>query len=161
MTSHLPKLLLAAIATLILGLGTALAEPYAKGSAVEAFTTVDQHEKEFVFDPKATRFLLVSHDMDSGKKANVALNALGKDFLGQHKAVFLSNIHGMPGIGRMFALPKMRKYAHQIVLADDAALIARFPATAGKITLLKLSNGKVSEVSTWDPAAEKIEELLK
>ncbi|HEX5789706.1 MAG TPA: hypothetical protein VFY13_01075 [Luteolibacter sp.] len=161
MTSRFPKPLIAAIATLILGLATALAEPYAKGSEVESFTTIDQHEKEFVFDPKSTKFLLVSHDMDSGKKANVALNALGKDFLHQHKAVFLSNIHGMPGVGRMFALPKMRKYAHQIVLADDAALIARFPATAGKVTLLKLANGKVSEVSTWDPAAEKIEELLK
>jgi hypothetical protein len=161
MHSRLQKPLLATLATLILALGTALAEPYAKDSAIEPFTTVDQHDKEFVFEPKTTKFLLVSHDMDSGKKANVALDALGKDFLGQHKAVFVSNIHGMPGIGRMFALPKMRKYAHRIVLADDAALIAKFPATAGKITLLKLSNGKVTEVSTWDPATEKIEELLK
>lgn len=31
----------------------------------------------------------------------------------------------------MFALPKMKKYAHRIVLPDDAALIADFPEKKG------------------------------
>ena len=66
--------------------------------------------------------------METGKKANAALSALGKDYLPAKNAVYLANIHGMPGIGRMFALPKMKKYSHRIILGDDAALIARFPA---------------------------------
>jgi hypothetical protein len=73
----------------------------------------------------------------------------------------MANIHGMPGIGRMFALPKMKKYTHRIILGDDAALIADFPEQKGKVTVLGLSNGKVTSVSYWDPAAEGVNNFLK
>jgi hypothetical protein len=73
----------------------------------------------------------------------------------------MANIFGMPGIGRMFAMPKMKKYNHRIILADDAALIARFPAQAGKVTVLTLSDGKVSSVGYWTPGAEGIDGFVK
>ena len=76
-------------------------------------------------------------------------------------AVYVTNIHGMPGIGRMFAMPKMKKYAHRIVLGDDEALIAKFPEEKGKVTVLKLNGGKVTAVSYWTPGAESIDEVLK
>ena len=60
------------------------------GSKVEPFTAKDQHDNAFTFKPAETRFLLVSHDMETGKKANAALNALGKDYLGIEK----SRLHG-------------------------------------------------------------------
>jgi hypothetical protein len=144
-----------------LSLGIACAAPYAVGSKVDAFQAKDQFEADFTFKPSATRYLLVSHDMETGKKANAALSALGKDFLGSEKAVYMANIFGMPGIGRMFAMPKMKKYNHQIILADDAALIANFPEQAGKVTVLTLSGGKVASVSYWTPGAEDIGTLLK
>ena len=99
--------------------------------------------------------------MDTGKKANKSLNALGKDYLGSKNAVYVANIHGMPAIGRAFAMPKMRKYVHRIILGDDANLIAKFPEQKGKVTVLKLSGGNVSSVSYWDPAAEKLDDKLK
>ncbi len=138
-----------------------LAVPYEKGQAVESFSTKDQHGQEFVFKPAETRYLLVTHDMDTGKKANAALNALGKDYLGSKKAVYMANIHGMPGVGRMFAMPKMRKYSHRIILADDEALIARFPAQDGKVTVLTLAGGKVKSVSYWTPGTEEVDTYLK
>jgi hypothetical protein len=61
----------------------------------------------------------------------------------------------------MFALPKMKKYSHRIVLGDDAALIAGFPRQQGKITILKLSGGKVESVSYWDPSSEAVDGYLK
>ena len=140
---------------------TALADPCHVGQKVDSFQAADQHGKGFDFDPSSTRFLLVSFDMDRGKAANKALEQLGADYLPGKSAVFLSNIHGMPGIGRMFAMPKMKKYNHKIILADDAALIARFPEQAGKVTVLKLSGGKVSSVAYWTPGAEGIEDVLK
>jgi hypothetical protein len=161
MKSNLINKPLAVFCALVLGHLTAQAEPYKAGSTVKPFTAKDQHEQAYTFDAKTTRFLLVSHDMETGKKANAALSALGKDHLSNKKAVYVANIHGMPGIGRMFALPKMKKYAHRIILGDDAALIAGFPEQKGKVTVLGLSNGKVKSVGYWDPSAEGVDRFLK
>lgn len=144
-----------------ISIGFAVAAPYASGSKVESFTAKDQHEQSFTLKPEETRYLMVSHDMETGKKANSSLNALGKDYLGGKKAVYVANIHGMPGIGRMFAMPKMKKYVHRIILGDDANLIAKFPEEKGKVTVLKLSGGKVSSVVYWSPETEQLESVLK
>lgn len=150
-----------ATASMIFSFAIANAAPYAVGSKVEPFTAKDQHEKDFTFKPSETKFLLVSHDMETGKKANTALNALGKDYLGTKKAVYVANIHGMPGIGRMFALPKMRKYTHTIILGDDAGLISRFPGQKDKVTVINLAGGKVITVQYWSPGAELLDTYLK
>ena len=152
---------LALLVALVVGQLTAQAEPYKTGSALKPFTAKDQHEQAYTFDAKTTRYLLVSHDMETGKKANGALTALGKDHLSGKKAVYIANIHGMPGVGRMFALPKMKKYNHRIILGDDAALIADFPEQKGKVTVLGLSNGKVTSVGYWDPSTEGVNNFLK
>ncbi len=143
------------------GVVTAFAAPYEKGQKLESFKAEDQFGTEYTFDPAATRFLLVSHDMDTGKKANAALTALGKEYLPGKGAVYFANIHGMPGIGRMFAIPKMKKYSHRIILGDDEALIARFPEQAGKVTVLKVSSGKVQSVTFWTPGTEAVDDYLK
>ncbi|MCW1923385.1 hypothetical protein OKA05_12540 [Luteolibacter arcticus] len=140
---------------------SAHADPYKTGDSVKPFTAKDQHEQAYTFDAKSTRYLLVSHDMDTGKKANGALTALGKDHLAGKKAIYIANIHGMPGVGRMFALPKMKKYNHRIILGDDAALIASFPEQKDKVTVIGLENGKVSSVQYWDPATEGVNNFLK
>jgi hypothetical protein len=67
----------------------------------------------------------------------------------------------MPGIGRMFAMPKMKKYAHRIILGDDEALIAKFPEQKGKVTVLKLDDGKVNSITYWTPGAETLNDSLK
>jgi hypothetical protein len=140
---------------------SAHADPYAKGSKVEAFSAKTQHDKEFPFKPADTLFLLVSHDMETGKKANAVLTTVGPENLTNKKVIYLANIYGMPGVGRMFALPKMRKYSHTIILGDDAELIAKFPEGKNKVTVLKLSGGKVTSVKYWDPGAEDIQDYLK
>ena len=161
MHSRFLRLTATVFATAALTMGLSLAAPYAQGSKVEPFTAKDQHENPFTLKPAETKFLLVSHDMETGKKANAALNALGKDYLVSKNAVYVANIHGMPGIGRMFAMPKMKKYVHRIILGDDANLIAKFPEEKGKVTVLKLSGGKVSSVVYWSPETEQLDSVLK
>lgn len=161
MKSRITRSIVTALATTVFSIGFTLSAPYEKGGKVESFTAKDQHEQAFTFKPTETRYLLVSHDMDTGKKANTTLTALGKDYLGSKKAVYMANIFGMPGVGRMFAMPKMKKYTHRIILADDAALIARFPEQAGKVTVLALSGGKVQSVAYWTPGAEGLENYVK
>jgi hypothetical protein len=154
MKTNLNKTLLAALSVLAMALPLAQAEPYAAGSEVKAFSLNDQYGSAYTYDAKATRYILVSHDMETGKAANAALTGLGKEYLPGKNAVFISNIHGMPGIGRMFALRKMKKYTHRILLGEDAAFIGNFPSEAGKVTVLKLSRGKVVAVSYWNPAED-------
>jgi len=139
----------------------AFGEPYAKGNKMEGFKVADQHGTPFEFKPAETRFLLVSGDMDTGKKANAALTTLGKDHLPSKKAVFVANIVGMPGIGRAFAIPKMRKYSHQIILGDDAGLISRFPLQEGKVTVFKIMEGKVQSIAFWTPGVDAVDDYLK
>ncbi len=161
MHSRFIRLTAGVLAGAALSFGIALAAPYETGSQVQPFTAKDQHENAFTLKPADTRFLLVSHDMETGKKANAALNALGKDYLGGKKAVYVANIHGMPGIGRMFAMPKMKKYVHRIILGDDEALIAKFPEQKDKVTVLKLDDGKVTSITYWTPGAEGVDQVLQ
>ncbi len=137
------------------------AEPYANGEKIETFKAKDQHDVNYEFKPSSMKYLLVSHDMETGKKANAVLTTLGKDYFSNHKAAYLANIHGMPGIGRMFAIPKMKKYTHRIILGDDADLIAKFPVQAGKVTVIAISGGKVDSISYWSPGETKLDDLLK
>lgn len=161
MHSPIIRLTATVLATAALTMGLSIAAPYAQGSKVESFTAKDQHENAFTLKPAETDFLLVSHDMETGKKANAALNAMGKEYLGTKNAVYVANIHGMPGIGRLFAMPKMRKYVHRIILGDDEALIAKFPEQKDKVTVLKLSDGKVASITYWTPGAEALDATLK
>jgi len=158
---QLRSILKTTVATLALCSSLAFAAPYNVGSKVGPFSANDQHGAAFTLDTKATHYMLISFDMETGKKANGVLNGLGKDYLPGKKAVYVANIFGMPGIGRMFALPKMKKYAHRIILADDANLLAPFPQQPSKVTVLKFTDGKVGKIAYWDPASEGVDGYLK
>lgn len=161
MKSKLLKKIHLALAITLFGVISAIAAPYEKGQTLEPFQAKDQYDSAFTLKPTEIHFLLVSHDMETGKKANAVLTARGKDFLGAQKAVYVANIFGMPGIGRFFAIPKMKKYNHRIILADDAALIAHFPQQTGKVTVLTVVGGKVQSIAFWTPDSEAIDGYLK
>lgn len=134
--------------------GAALAAPYQPGDTFEAFTTKDQHEKDYAY-AGGVRLVIVSFEMGSGKAANTFLEKQGPGFLDRHQAIFIANIHGMPGIGRVFALPKMRKYPHRILLADAENFLARYPEQENKLTVVSLDPaGKVTALRFVDPKKE-------
>ena len=122
------------------------------GDTVPAIAAKDQHDADFTLGDDVS-WLLVAFDMGTGRAANGWLAKRGAGWLPENKAVFVSNIHGMPGVGRMFALPKMRKYPHRIILADQEGLLDGFPTEKEKVTVFKLGPGRVIEaVSFWAPA---------
>jgi len=136
------------------------AEVYAVGSTVAGFTAKDQHEKAFTFAP-GPKFLMVSFDMSTGKKANAKLDQLGNLFLDEKKAAYVANIYGMPGIGRTFALPKMRKYKHRIILGDAAGLLDAFPKQEDRVTVLQLDPAaKITSIRFWNPEKEALTTFL-
>lgn len=127
------------------------AAPYQKGDTFEAFSTKDQHEKDYTYSGGA-RVVIVAFVMSTGKAANAYFEKQPATFLDDHKAIFISNIYGMPGIGRTFALPKMRKYPHRILLADSEGFLARYPSAEDKLTVLRLDNkGAITDIQFVDP----------
>lgn len=133
---------------------TATPAPYAIGEKLAAFSTRDQHDKPFVYDGSA-RLVIVSFAMGTGKAANAFFERQPPGFLAQHHALFIANIHGMPGIARAFALPKMRKYPHRILLADAEDFLIRYPQQDDRLTVLTLDDsGAIAAIRFVDPRKE-------
>ncbi len=147
------KILSALLLALLAGTA-AFADVYRVGDAFEAFATKDQHDKTYAYEGGA-RLVIVAFAMSPGKAANSFFEKQPADFLDKHQAVFISNIHGMPGIGRAFALPKMRKYPHRILLADAEHFLDRYPTQEDKLTVLSLDPaGKITAIRFVNPAKE-------
>lgn len=144
------KLLLSAF-SLFAAVSLFAAEPYKVGDKLDPFTVKDQHEKEYAFAP-GPRVFLVSFEMGTGKKANKWFAEKGADFLPQKQSIFLADIHGMPGVGRVFALPKMKKYPHRILLGDAKDLLVRYPKQDDKLTVLRLDEtAHITAIEFVDP----------
>lgn len=132
------------------------ADTLKSGDVVPAIQAKDQHDQPFTLGDDV-QWLLITFDMGTGKAMNGYLQKKGASFLPDHNAVFVSNIHGMPGVGRMFALPKMRKYPHRIVLADEEHLLDPFPRQDDCVTVLKLGAGRTVEgISFWNPRSGEL-----
>jgi hypothetical protein len=135
----------------------ASAAPLAVGGTVPAFSAKDQFGKDFKFEP-GLRFLILGFDMGASKTANRKLADLGAGWLEKHSAVFVLDIHTMPSVARIFALPKMKHYPQRIVLGDDEKMLAPFPRQPDKITILVLTaEGKIREIRYWDPATTDLD----
>ena len=129
----------------------AAAKPLAVGDAFPKVEAMDQHEKPYAVEA-GTAYVLVSYDMGPGKQANGYLEEKGAEFLPNNKAVFIANIHEMPGVGRFFAIPKMQKYPHRILLADEKGLLDEWPQEKGKVTVFALdAAGVITGISYWSP----------
>lgn len=140
---------------------SACAAPLAVGDTIPAFAAKDQHGKEFVFT-NSVRFLLVVTERAVGTSANNKLAEQGAGFLEKHQAVYVMDIHSMPGVARVFAVPKMRKYPQRIVLVEAAGTLAWVPTQTGRVTVLALTSaGGLQKVSYWNPDNEPVAEYLQ
>ena len=130
-------------------------EPYKVGETLAAFTVTDAKGASYAYVPGQLAYLIVSYEMSPGKAVNGYLAKKPVDFLDGHRAAFMANIYGMPAIGRFFALPKMEKYPHRILLADSETLLVRHPVKADRVTVFSLdAKGAITEIRQLDPAKE-------
>ena len=140
---------------------SAHAAQLAVGDAVPSFSVKDQHGMKFVFT-NGTQFLLVATERACGTSANHKLADQGAGFLEKYQAVYVMDIHTMPGVARLFALPKMRKYPQRIVLVDSAETLAWVPVQPGRVTVLALTlEGRVQKISYWNPDSEPVAGCLQ
>jgi hypothetical protein len=131
------------------------------GDAFPKFEAMDQHQQTYQFKP-GTKAVLIAFDMTTGKKANKVLAKQGAEFLQDNAAIYVSNIYGMPGIGRFFALPKMKKYPHRIILADEETLLDPFPRQENHVTVVRIDeSGVVQSIAYWNPGDNSLNDYLQ
>jgi hypothetical protein len=151
-----PRFLFIALFCASVGAGLLTAEPLAPGGTFPVLKNMqDQHEVAYEM-PKDVKHVAVAFTMSVGKSANQALAEKGAKFLPESKAVFIANIYGMPAVGRLFAMPKMRKYPHRIMLADADGLLDDFPQKEDLVTVFDLDDsGKIIKIHYWDPKSDE------
>jgi hypothetical protein len=132
----------------------------AVGDTVPNFAAKDQQGKPFKFEG-GRKFLLLGFERGATTAADEKLAALGAGWLEKHDAVYVMDIHPMPRIVRVFALPKLRKNPQRIVLVDDPNLLMSMPRKPGNITVLMLTpERKVTEIRYWNAASESPDKVL-
>jgi hypothetical protein len=106
----------------------------------------DQHGRPGVVDA-ATRAVLLSRDMDGGSLVREALATDGAARLEQVGAVYVADVHAMPGlIRRVIAIPRMRERPYRVLLDTEGGPTSGLPAEEGKATWLRLDGLRVVEV---------------
>lgn len=149
------RLLLGLLVSLVFAGAARAADVYKTGDVLEAFSVNDAKGAPYAYAPGQLDFLIVSYAMSPGKAVNKYLAGKPADYLEKHRAAFLANIYGMPGIGRFFALPKMAKYDHRILLADSETLLLRHPSKDGLVTVFSFdAKGAITRIRQLDPDKE-------
>lgn len=113
---------------------------------INSFFLPDQFDKIHVVNNEI-KTIIVSFEKDTGKDVSEFLEKKEPDFLQKNKAVFIADISPMPSfVTKLFALPKMRDYKHEILLIynsnDD-----RFIHKDEKSTIYSLDNGIITKIS--------------
>lgn len=126
---------------------------------IGSFALSDQFDKIYTID-NMVKTLIVSFEKDTGKDVNEFLAAQKVDFLEKNNAVFIANISGMPSIiTSLFALPKMKKYKHSILLIYNEN-DKRFLQKSEKTTVYKIDNGVIKSIN-FISSKDELEKIFK
>lgn len=114
-----------------------------------AYHTVGRHIKTIIF----------SSQKDTSNDINTYIASKNPNFLKENNAVFIADISKMPAIiTRMFAMPKLKKYKHNILLVNNED-DDRFSEKEEQITIYKLENSVVKKIY-YIKSAKEIEKAL-
>ena len=120
--------------------------PYRVGQSGQPLDLSDQFGKKHTMKamPKT---LIMAFEKGTGATVNEYLAAQPKGYLARHKAAFVADISLMPKfITDTFALPKMRKYSHTVLLIQEEEQGLRFPSEEGKITVMKFRGNFLTDI---------------
>ena len=130
------------------------AAPYKVGQSVMPLDLSDQFGKRVTLKvmPKT---LIMAFEKGTGATVNEFLTVQEKGYLAKNKAAFVADISQMPKfITESFALPKMRKYTHRVLLIQDEQQGLNFPAQEGKITIMKFRGNFLTKIDFVDNEAD-------
>ena len=121
----------------------AAAEPVAVGAVLAPFSLEDQHGSPGEVDARL-RALVFTRDMDGGDVVKAALAEGGAERLARAGAVYVADVHRMPGIiRRTIAEPRLRRRPYRMLLDREGEATRDLPAREGEATLLVLDGLRV------------------
>jgi len=133
---------------------------YQVGQSVAPLELQDQFGKHIALKVMPKTVIMAFEKGTSGT-VNEYLAAQNKDYLGLHNSAFIADISQMPNfITESFALPKMRKFSHTVLLIRDEELGLRFPAQEEKITVMKFQGNRVSAIE-FVSTAEQLKQAIE
>lgn len=122
------------------------AKPIKINDNLVAFSLPDQFDKAHIVKTKDHIKLIVAFEKSTGADINEYLSKQNSDFLEKHHSYFIANISAMPSfVTKLFALPKMRKYKHSILLIYDEKS-HDFLKKDGMVSVYDIENEKVNDV---------------
>jgi hypothetical protein len=134
------------LAVLVVVLAAPAGGAYEVGEVLEPFALTDQHGRQHSVDV-SMRAILFTREMGAGDVAKQALAQGGAELLAAARAVYVSDLSGMPAaVRRLMALPRLRRRPYPILIDTDGAQTQRFPGGAGAPTLLVLEQLRLVEV---------------
>ncbi len=85
--------------------------------------------------------------MDAGKVVKAALARNGKQLLAKHRAVYISDVSGMPGfIRNLIAIPRLKDRPYPMLLDTSGEIVSRLPTRNGYATLIFLDRLRIAAV---------------
>jgi hypothetical protein len=141
------------VITLFLALSV-WAAPYKVGQSVMPLDLSDQYGKRLTLKvmPKT---LIMAFEKGTAATVNEYLTVQEKGYLAKNKAAFVADISQMPKfITESFALPKMRKYTHRVLLIQDEEQGLNFPYQEGKITIMKFRGNFLTKIDFIESEAD-------
>lgn len=138
----------------------AVAAPFRIGETLDPLSLEDQFGKKH---PMKTmpKTLVLAFEKSAGMMANEYLASQEPGYLARHNAALIADISQMPKfVADSFALPKIRKYAHPVLLIRDEELGLRFPAEEDKLTVFRFEGNTLVSIRYVTTTAE-LKEVLE
>lgn len=132
----------------------ALGAPYRVGESIVPLSLEDQFGKKHSMKtmPKT---LILAFEKNAGMMANEYLASQEAGYLTRYKAALVADISQMPKfVAESFALPKIRKYAHPVLLIRDEEFGMKFPAEEDKLTIFRFEGNTLASIRYITTAAE-------
>ena len=130
-----------------------------QNSTIEPFTLNDQFGKEHTLD-KMPSLLICSFGKDTGVLLSNYFNAQDVEYLGKHDIKLMADVSSVPSLLRStFILPKMKKYSFEILISTESKFSKLFPKEEDKLTVLKIEDGVVKEITFVSNEAELKESI--
>ena len=134
--------------------------PAAEEKTLAELRLEDQHGDMHTIAPD-TRMIVFAGDMDASKIVHALLGEREPDYLPRHRAVFIADIHRMPGfVTRFIALPRMRRYPYRMLLIRDDKTGERFARREGAVSIVTL-DGLQPVATSYVTSADTLERAIR
>lgn len=147
---------LALAVALLFAAATARAGTYAPDGVLPALELPDANGQVQRLDA-TMRAVVYCRDMAAGDVVKQAVAQAGPTLFERNHSVYVVNLAGMSSLVRSwFALPALRRRPYRLLVDEDGAKTADFPAQSGRPTVLVLDRLHISRVEAPASADELI-----